>query len=257
MTGLLRVQEVTKSFGGVRALRSLSLGVGEGEVVGLVGPNGAGKTTLINVITGYTRADEGSVVLDDRDITRVRAHLLASLGLARTFQTLQLFENTSVLDNVLVGRHLSFAARRPSMWFRRGNASGQRELAHKLLALLDLAGLADQNVSDLPYGVRRRVEIARALAVEPRTLLLDEPTAGMSTEESDAVGELISQVAGRGTGVLLVDHNPALIADTCSRVGVLVEGSVMAMGEPAEVFAMPEVRSAYLGSEVEVSHRAT
>lgn len=245
---LLEVSDLVMTFGGVRAVGGASFAIEEGEVFGLIGPNGAGKTTVVNIVTGYFVPTSGEVLLSGKQITGVLPHQLASRGLARTFQNLQLFEGVSVLGNVLIGRHRSFTGRRwQLLGTRRNEEREQQAVAMSLLERLGLLHLAHEAVDDLPYGVRRRVEIARALALDPTLLLLDEPTAGMTRGESDDIGKLIRSVNDDGVTVLLVDHNVRLVSAVCDRVAVMDWGAVIVEGTPDEVWADERVRSAYLG----------
>ncbi len=249
MTALLDVAGVSKNFGGVQAVRDATFHVDAGEVFGLIGPNGAGKTTMVNLITGYFDPTEGTIQFDGRSVVRTPPFKLAQRGLARTFQNLQLFDGESVLDNVLIGRHMSFHGRRWQMWSkRRREEREQHDAAYRLLDRLGLTDLADADVSGLPYGIRRRVEVARALAVEPRLLLLDEPTAGMTRKESDDIADLIRSVNEAGVTVLLVDHNVRLVTDVCHRIAVMDWGSVVVEGPPEEVWKDQRVKDAYLGA---------
>jgi branched-chain amino acid transport system ATP-binding protein len=246
---LLVVDEVSRHFGGVVAVDHASFEIEENAVFGLIGPNGAGKTTVVNLITGYFSPTRGRITFDGRGVAGVAPHRLAARGLSRTFQNLQLFEGVTVLDNVLIGRHLSFTDRRWQLLRTRWrNERKQRAKAFELLESLHLESLADADASSLPYGVRRRVEIARALAVEPKLLLLDEPTAGMTRKESDEIGQLIKSVNGAGVTVLLVDHNVRLVSDVCHRVAVMDWGETIFEGTPNEVWADQRVKDAYLGT---------
>jgi len=236
--GSLCASELTKDFGGVRALEDVSLELPEGRVVGLIGPNGSGKTTLLNCISGVVRPTSGTVTLDDRDITRAKAADIARLGVARTFQNIRLFDRLTVAQNVEVNG-LAAAG------LRRRDAA---ESANRLLEEFGLSEHRDAYVGELSYGDRRRVEIARALAGEPRFVLLDEPTAGMNESETAQLGELIQQVrTRRGCGVLLVDHDLELIMLHCDEIKVLNQGEEIACGSPAEVRSNGAVIAAYIG----------
>jgi branched-chain amino acid transport system ATP-binding protein len=250
---LLTVSGLERAFGGVRAVDGVSFEVAPGEVHGLIGPNGAGKTTVINLVSGLLRATGGTVHLDGRPIHALPPHRVAARGVARTFQNIRLFPELSALANVLVGEHL---VRRASLVARllMLPAAGEeerraRERAAALLERIGLAGRADERARNLSYGEQRRVEIARALAAEPRILLLDEPTAGMNPLEVQSVAALIRQVAAGGHSVLLIEHNVKLVMDVCDRITVLSFGKVIARGPPAEVARDPAVVAAYLGSD--------
>jgi branched-chain amino acid transport system ATP-binding protein len=245
---LLQAQALSRSFGGVRAVHDASFHVAEGTVTGVIGPNGAGKTTLINMITGYMQPDSGSIVFAGEEISRRRPNEILRRGIARTYQNLRLFEGASVLENVLMGRHRFFPAGVRGLFPGRRTRAAQRDVCLGLLRDLDIDHVAAQDVADMPYGVRRRVEIARALATEPRLLLLDEPVAGMSRAEADSIGELIVKLRGAGTTVVLVEHNVRLVSEVCESVTVLQFGKVIAQGSPRVIWADPRVRSAYLGT---------
>ena len=234
---MLQVDDVTVDFGGIRALDSVSMEVPGGQITGLIGPNGAGKTTIFNVVTGLHRPERGRVVLDGRDVTRLGPKKRAGLGLGRTFQQLELFGSLSARDNVLV------ALEARGLTGRKG-----RQLADGLLERLGLAPVADQQADILPTGMARLVELARALACEPKVLLLDEPSSGLDNAEGDRLGELLSELAGLGVAVLLVEHDMGLVMRICSNVFVLDFGRLICSGTPDEVRADPGVQSAYLGT---------
>jgi branched-chain amino acid transport system ATP-binding protein len=247
---ILCLSGVSRSFGAVRAVEDVSVDVPEGSVFGLIGPNGAGKTTLVNLVTAYLLPDTGDITVADRSIVGLRPHRLARLGVARTYQNLRLFEDATVLENILIGRHMAFTGR-PWELLRRRRAEerAQHDAARRLASRLGLEDLAGEDIAGLPYGVRRRVEIARAMATQPRLLLLDEPTAGMTRRESDDVGRLVRDINGEGVTVVLVEHNIRLVTKICDVVGVLDWGRLIALGRPDEVWADPSVRAAYLGRE--------
>jgi branched-chain amino acid transport system ATP-binding protein len=229
-----------------------SFEVRPGEVHGLIGPNGAGKTTLINMVSGLLRPTGGEIRLGGRPIHALPPYRIAALGVARTFQNIRLFPDLSALANVLVGEHL---VRRASLLARvlmlPGAAEEERRAKDKARALLERIGLgdrADERAKNLSYGEQRRVEIARALAAEPRIVLLDEPTAGMNPVEVQSVAGLIREVAAAGHSVLLIEHNVKLVMDVCERITVLNFGKVIAAGDPRSVKKDPAVVTAYLGS---------
>jgi branched-chain amino acid transport system ATP-binding protein len=234
--GSLRASSVSRSFAGVQALRDVSLELGPGEVVGLIGPNGAGKSTLVNVLSGFDRPSSGRVLLGDRDVTRWRAHRRGRHGLARTFQHTHAFRGLTVRENVEVSA-LGVGA--------SGREATRR--ADELLGLLGLAEYADRPASDLPHGDERRLGVARALAMDPRYVLLDEPAAGLSEAEVPSFAAAVRTVRDRGAGVLLVDHNVALVLEVSERIHVLDQGTTLAEGTPQEIRAHLGVAAAYLG----------
>ncbi len=233
----LRASSVSRSFEGVQALRDVSLTLGRGEVVGLIGPNGAGKSTLVNVLSGFDRPDEGTVELAGQDVTRWSPHRRGRKGLARTFQHSHAFRGLSVRENVEVSA--------------LGVGAVPREATRRASALLERLGLdryADAPASALAHGDERRLGVARALATEPSFVLLDEPAAGLPEAEVPDFAALVRSIASQhGAGVLLIDHNMALIMETCDRIQVLDQGTVLAEGTPAEIRANLDVAAAYLG----------
>ena len=234
--GSLRASSVSRSFAGVEALRDVSLELRQGEVVGLIGPNGAGKSTLVNILSGFDRPSQGRVLLEDRDVTRWPAFRRGRRGLARTFQHSHAFGGLTVRENVEVSA--------------LGVGASQREAARRakeLLVLLGLADYADQSASSLAHGDERRLGVARALAAEPRFVLMDEPAAGLPEAEVPGFATAVSAVRDRGAGVLLVDHNVALVLEVCERIHVLDQGATLAEGTPAEIRAHLGVAAAYLG----------
>ena len=233
----LRAVGVSRAFEGVRALREVTLELHRHEVVGLIGPNGAGKSTLVNVLTGFDLPDEGSVELEGRDVTRWRPHRRGRAGLARTFQHSRSFRGLSVRENIEVAALGVGAAPREA-----------RRRADGLLESLALDGYANTPAGSLPHGDERRLGVARALATEPRFLLMDEPAAGLPEAEVPAFAEVVRSVRDdHDAGVLLIDHNMALIMDVCDRIRVLDQGRTLAEGSPGEIRGNLDVAAAYLG----------
>jgi branched-chain amino acid transport system ATP-binding protein len=241
-----------RSFGGLRALKGVSLEIGAGEIFGLVGPNGSGKTTLVNVVTGFYPPDEGRVLLRGQDITAKAPHRIARLGVGRTFQNLALFRGMSVLDNILVGRHIHM---RPSalatlfywVWAKRDEVKHRRAV-EEIIDFLQLQDVRDEPIDVIPLGLQKRVELARALAAEPSLLILDEPMAGMNQEEKEYMARFVLDARDElGASVLLIEHHMDIVTALCDRMLVLSYGEEIAAGRPREVIEDPHVVSAYLG----------
>jgi branched-chain amino acid transport system ATP-binding protein len=237
----LDVAGVEVRFGGVVALRGVDLTVEPDSVTGLIGPNGAGKTTLFNVITGLQKAQAGSVRLDGHDISSLPPHRRARLGIARTFQRLEVFGSLTVRENILV------AAEIRRRWSRDG--SNPRRVADEVIGQVGLGPVSRVRCDTLPTGMARLVEVGRALATRPSVLLLDEPSSGLDEQETDDLGALLGRLAGQGVAVLLVEHDVELVMSVCRRIHVLDFGRILAVGTPAEIQADPDVRAAYLGTE--------
>ncbi|MBM3564932.1 MAG: ABC transporter ATP-binding protein [Alphaproteobacteria bacterium] len=249
---LLAVRELTRNFGGLIAVDTVTFDVAPGTVHAVIGPNGAGKTTLFNLITGIYRPTRGQVHLGGEDLTGFSPSALAQRGLSRTFQNLQLFFNMSAIENVMVGAHLHCETRLiPSLLRLGGMGESERVRANdarRLMADVGLESYVGAEVSAMPYGALKRLEIARALASRPRILLLDEPAAGLNPAESREIGQLIRRIVGEGVTVVLVEHNMRLVMEVSDRVSVLDRGRLLAEGTTAEIRANSDVIRAYLGT---------
>ena len=251
----LRLIDVSVHFGGLQALTEVSFDLRPGEILSLIGPNGAGKTTIFNVITGVYKISGGQVTYDDVSLSGLRPHHILARGIARTFQNIRLFTAMTALENVMVARHCRTRASVAGAVLRLpSQRREEREVRRRALEALEFAGLgdhADTVAKNLPYGLQRRLEIARALGSDPRTLLLDEPAAGLNPSESRELMETIQRIAGTGINVLLVEHDMSVVMNVSHRVVVLDHGVCICQGTPEEVRANPAVIEAYLGSETE------
>lgn len=256
---ILEVEGLEKRFGGIVALSRYEIQINQGELLGLIGPNGAGKTTVFNLLSGVLHPTKGRIVFEGRDITRLRPDQNAHLGISRTFQNIRLFNELSVIDNIQVAFHMRWGT---GLWptllqlprFRRAEAKMYRR-ALDLLELMDLGGVQHEPAGNLPYGLQRKVEIARALASRPKLLLLDEPAAGLNTTETEELVRTIAQVHREyGLTIFLVEHDMNVVMNICERIQVLDGGHVLAMGNPEEVRNDPRVIEAYLGASKEDRH---
>jgi branched-chain amino acid transport system ATP-binding protein len=251
---LFRAEDIAIRFGGIRAVDAVSFAVNEGEVFSIIGPNGAGKTTIFNLISRIYNASDGRLFFRDQDITEVPAYRIAGLGIARTFQNIELFANATLLQNLLIGRHchstvgvLSQVIFTPAV--RRAELK-HREKAEEVIAFLGLERYRDTLIANLPYGVRKVVELGRALCVEPKLLLLDEPSSGLNVEETEGMGFWIEDIKkDLGITVIMVEHDMNLVRMVSDRVMALNYGKVIALGTPNEVQNHPEVVRAYIGGE--------
>jgi branched-chain amino acid transport system ATP-binding protein len=250
---MLEVSGIARVFGGVTALDDVSFTIGQGSITGVIGPNGAGKTTLFNIITGIYNRTSGKVTLEDRDISGLPPERLARLGMVRTFQNIELFGTMSVLENVMVGLHTKSSsgllACSLKMPWSIAEERRIRETAMHWLEFTDINELAGEMAGNLPFGKGRLLEIARALAVEPRIILMDEPAAGLNSQETLGLAHLIQKIRGMGVTVVLVEHDMELVMDVCDRIVVLNLGKKLAEGTPREIQENTEVIAAYLGDE--------
>lgn len=252
---VLKVSHVTQRFGGLVALDDINLEIHSGEIVGIIGPNGAGKSTLFNVITGYYCPTEGKVELIGRDVTGMAPHKIAALGFARTFQNIRLFPKMTVIENVMMARTIKTKSNFLDIIFKtKRNRTEEKETAERAEALLRLLHIEHYRyhlATSLPYGAQRKLEIARALAIEPRLLLLDEPAAGMNEQETKELMDIMHQLCEMGYTILLIEHDMKFVMNTCQWITVINYGKQIATGTPDEIKQNPAVIEAYLGREEE------
>lgn len=253
MTALLSVEGLSISFGGLKAVNDVSFTVQPGEITSVIGPNGAGKTTLFNMISGVYQAGQGRVVLGGEDVTGMAPHLLARRGMSRTFQNLQIFQSMTVLENAIAGYHLQERGPVLADLFNlpssRRRAAAAQAGARELLARVGLDRAAEREAGNLSYGALKRLEIARALALSPKILLLDEPAAGCNAVETEEIDHLIAEVAKSGVAILLVEHDMKMVMRISNHIVVLDHGEKIAEGDPASVSRNPAVIAAYLGTD--------
>ncbi len=252
---LLSIENMTHYFGGLRAVNNYGLGIESGHIRGLIGPNGAGKTTIFNLITGIYQPTEGQILLEGKQISGLSPHEIASMGIGRTFQNMLLWRHMTVLEHVKMARYSKLTYGLVGAFFgtpRRHREEAESErIAINFLKMMGVDQFADHIVTNLPYGVQRRVEMARALAMEPRVLFLDEPTAGMNPEELGQMMDIIRRIhAELGLAIFLIEHRMRVVMELCERIQTLVFGEVIAEGTPEEIQNNPHVIDAYLGREV-------
>lgn len=254
---LIQVKGISKSFGGLKAVSDLTFNLGKGKIKGIIGPNGAGKTTVFNLISGILPVDHGEIFFKGTPLNRLKTYEIAHLGIARTFQNLQIFDNMTVIENVMVGLHGRGRSEILQVLFRLNRSrSEERQIFERALEALKLVNIehrAYEMVSGLPYGEQKIVEVARALVSEPEVIMLDEPVAGLNRQEIERLSNLIRKVNSEGKTILVVEHNMRFIMNICEEIVVLNYGSLIAEGNPSQITKNQDVINAYLGEGLEIA----
>jgi branched-chain amino acid transport system ATP-binding protein len=254
---LIEVRNVSKSFGGLRAVSDLTFGLGKGKIKGIIGPNGAGKTTIFNLVSGILTMDSGEIFFKGTLLNRLKPHQIAHLGLSRTFQTLQIFDNLTVIENVMVGLHTRTRSEIVQALFRLGQCRDEEryifEKAYEALGMVNMESRASEMVAGLPFGDQKLVEVARALAADPEVIMLDEPVSGLNAQEIERLDGLIRRINAQGKTILLVEHNMRFVMNICEEVLVVNYGKRIAEGNPSQIVSNRDVINAYLGEELRIA----